>query len=140
VLRGDLIKTKLREMEESLRLVEENLPEDAETFVGLGLLKDGIYKRVEFCIQSALDVCSVMNSDLRLGVPSSEDDIVENLVKGEIISTGLGERLKRMKGFRNVLVHRYGKIDDRIAFECIVEGLGDFRSFSREIEKALSRL
>lgn len=142
VLRKNLIKTKLKEIEESLVLVKENLPDKAEKFAALGLVKDGIYKRIEFCIQNALDVCSVINSDLKLGIPASEDDIVKNLMKDKdkILSAKLGEKLMRMKGFRNVLVHRYGRIDDEIAFECIREGLKDFHQFAEEIGGALPKL
>lgn len=139
LLRKDIIKTKMKEIRESLKLIEENLPEDPEKFAAMGLVKDGIYKRVEFCIQNVLDICSIVNSDLELGIPSSEEDIVENLVKNGILSPELGERVKRMKGFRNILVHRYGGIDDEVAFESIRGGLADFRKFEAEIERVLSK-
>lgn len=139
MLREDIIKTKMKEIRESLRLIEDNLPEEPEKFATMGLIKDGIYKRVEFCIQSVLDICAVVNSDLELGIPSSEEDIVENLMKGGILSAELGERVKRMKGFRNILVHRYGRIDDEVAFESIRGGINDFRKFMEEIEEILSK-
>lgn len=50
-MREALIRTKIKEIEEGLRLVEENLPDTFEEFSRLGLVKDGIYKRVEFCNQ-----------------------------------------------------------------------------------------
>ena len=39
-----------------------------------------------------------------------------------------------MKGFRNILVHKYGEIDDRKAYQDIKNGLEDF-SISREKER-----
>lgn len=115
MLRENIIRTKLKEMEESLKLVKDNLPEELDKFVGLGLVKDGIYKRIEFCIENMLDICATLNSDLGLGIPSSEEDIVENLIKNRIMTPKLGEKVKLMKGFRNILVHRYGKINDEMA-------------------------
>ena len=103
---------KIKGIEESLELVKENLPKDLESFLNLGLIKDGIYKRVEFCIQNVLDICAVINSDLKLGVPSSEEEVVEHLVENRIF-----------------LVHRYGKIDDEIAYENMVKGLENFYKF-----------
>lgn len=138
LLRKDIIKTKMKEIKESLKLIEENLPEEPEKFAAMGLIKDGIYKRVEFCIQNVLDICAIMNSDLELGIPSSEEDIVENLVREGILSAELGERIKRMKGFRNILVHRYGRIDEEVAFESIKRGLNDFREFMEKIEGTLA--
>jgi len=41
-MRETLIRTKIKEIEESLRLVEENLPDTFEEFSRLGLVKDGI--------------------------------------------------------------------------------------------------
>ena len=46
-MRTALLKTKIREIEESIALIRDNLPEE------LGLIKDGIYKRMEFAIKNA---------------------------------------------------------------------------------------
>ena len=126
---------KIKGIEESLELVKENLPKDLESFLNLGLIKDGIYKRVEFCIQNVLGICAVINSDLKLGVPSSEEEVVEHLVENRILSSEMGKIVKEMKGFRNFLVHRYGKIDDEIAYENIVRGLENFYKFIDEIRE-----
>jgi len=42
-----------------------------------------------------------------------------------------------MKGFRNILVHRYGRINDELAFEVLHEHLGDIYEFVELIEKFL---
>ncbi|WXG39570.1 MAG: DUF86 domain-containing protein [Candidatus Freyarchaeum deiterrae] len=137
MVRTEILMIKMKETEESLKLVEENMPKDLKSFLKLGLVKDGIYKRIEFCIQNILDICAVINSDLKLGVPSNEDNIVENLVKKGILSGKTGEIVKGFKGFRNFLVHRYGGIDDSIAFESIVKGLKDFSKVLKEIKEFL---
>ena len=41
--------------------------------MSLGIVKDGIYKRLEFSIQNLVDIFSMIYSDLNLGVPSSVD-------------------------------------------------------------------
>ena len=38
-----------------------------------------------------------------------------------------------LKGFRNFLVHRYGLINDEVAFKDIKQGLSDFVLFKEEI-------
>nr|CBH37155.1 conserved hypothetical protein, DUF86 family [uncultured archaeon] len=128
-MRETLIRTKIKEIEESLRLVEENLPDTFEEFSRLGLVKDGIYKRVEFCIENVFDICAIINTDLELGVPRDDEDILDNLVKNKILSEEMKEKLKSMRGFRNIVVHRYGAVDDKIAFEIMLENLSDFYQF-----------
>ncbi|RLG58924.1 MAG: DUF86 domain-containing protein [Candidatus Hydrothermarchaeota archaeon] len=139
-MRKRIIRTKMKEIEESIRLVEEYLPESFEEFSNLGLVKDGIYKRVEFAIENVFDICAIINADLNLGIPSSDENILENLMKNNILSMKMKEKLKMMKGFRNILVHRYGKIDDKLAFRILKENLGDFYEFMKEIEEFLENV
>ena len=132
-MRADIIRTKIREIEESLKLVENNMPESFEKFSNLGLVKDGMYKRLEFCIENVFNICAIVNTDLELGIPESDENIVENLTKNKVISKDLGENLKSMKGFRNILVHRYGKINDEMAYNIMIDHLQDFSDFIKEI-------
>jgi uncharacterized protein YutE (UPF0331/DUF86 family) len=139
-MREEIIRIKLKDIRDSLEKVKTHLPKTLEEFLDLGLVKDGIYKKVEFMIENVLDICKIINSDLNLGLPKKDTDIIENLVKNGIISGEIGEKIKEMKGFRNILVHRYGEIEDEIAYEEIKNGLKDFEEFEKEIEKFLEKV
>lgn len=128
-LRSEIIRTKIKEIEEGVRLVEDNLPDEFEDFSKLGLVKDGIYKRMEFAIENVFDICAIINADLELGIPSDDADIFNNLVEHDIFDENMRNMLKRMKGFRNIVVHRYGRIDDRLAYTIMVENLPDFHHY-----------
>ncbi|HOB07791.1 MAG TPA: DUF86 domain-containing protein, partial [Methanoculleus sp.] len=39
--------------------------------------------------------------------------------------------------FRNIVVHRYGAIDDSLAFSILTERIGDFALFRQEVERFL---
>jgi uncharacterized protein YutE (UPF0331/DUF86 family) len=136
-LRETIIRVKITEIVDCVTLVREHLPESVEDFILLGLVKDGIYKRIEFAIEDIFDICAIVNTDLELGVPGEDDDILDNLVNKNIISKQMQEKIHAMKGFRNIVVHRYGKIDDRLAFDLLTAHLNDFADFIDEIEKFL---
>ncbi len=136
-IRSTVIRIKLQEMAESVELIERNLPDSVGQFRQLGLIKDGIYKRAEYAIENVFDVCAILNADLRLGVPGTDEDILENLVQHGVLSPGMRQNLKAMKGFRNIVVHRYGAIDDALAFSILKEHIGDFSLFRREIGRFL---
>jgi uncharacterized protein YutE (UPF0331/DUF86 family) len=138
-LRAELIRSKLADIEDSVSLVEENLPSSFEEFSKLGLVKDGIYKRMEFAIENIIDICSIINSDLRLSIPESEESFVESLVNFGILTQNLAEKIRRMKGFRNIIVHRYGRIDDIMAHKILTEHMEDFREFIESIERFLEK-
>lgn len=128
-MRKEVIRTKIKEIVEGIGLVEEHLPDTFEKFSDMELIKDGIYKRTEFAIENVFDICAIINTDLELGIPGDDEDIIENLVKSEIVSEEMRAKLKAMRGFRNIVVHKYGKIDDRLAFEILKENLRDFYVF-----------
>lgn len=138
-MRVDIIRTKIKEIEESLKLVRKHLPDSFEEFSGLELVKDGIYKRLEFCIENVFDICAIINTDLELGIPESDENIVDNLTRNKVIRNELGENLKSMRGFRNILVHRYGRINDELAFHIMKEHLHDFSRFIKEMRKFIEQ-
>ena len=136
-LRIELIRSKMADIEESVSLVEANLPPSLEEFSELGLVKDGIYKRMEFSIESIIDILSIINSDLRLSIPEDEEDFIENLGRNGILTQNMVDKVRRMKGFRNIIVHRYGRIDDLLAYKILTENLQDFGEFIESIEQFL---
>jgi len=139
-MRINMIKNKLKLIEENLDLVKKRFPNSLEDFVHLDLIKDGIYKRIEDSIQQIIKICSIINSDLKLGIPSNRDDIISTLEEKKIISKELSQKIKKMKSFRNFLVHRYGQIQDEIAYNDIKNGFDDFILFKREILKLIENL
>lgn len=72
-----------------------------------------------------------------LDIPESEEDIIENLTDKGILDKETTEKLRKMKGFRNIMVHRYGRIDDRIAYSILRTNLKDFYMFTEEIDAFL---
>lgn len=124
-----IILDKLKEIEHSLSIVKEAIPDDVEEFKNMGLLKDGIMKRMEFIIQNIIDICAVLSSDLKLEKPYSEDDIIENLGKAGILQNDMVRKIHEMNGLRKILVHRYGKIDDELVFESLTGGMADIEVF-----------
>ncbi len=137
-LRLDLIYSKVRELKDSLSYVEEYLPSEFR-FLNSRKDKNALYKETEFAIQLMIDICSIINADIGRLTPSDEDSIIDSVVKEKVLSERLGKVLHEMKGFRNVLVHKYDTIDDSKAYESIYSGLKDFDIFIIEIEKFLEK-
>jgi len=138
-LRERIIRVKIREITDGVTLVQEHLPPALREFRKLGLIKDGIYKRIEFAIEDVFDICAIINTDLDLGVPGEDEDILDHLAGNGIIRNTMQEKIHALRGFRNIVVHRYGTIDDALAFQLLNENIGDFSLFTAEIESILDR-
>ena len=92
---------------------------------------------LQLSIESSLDICKILVSGLRLGLPSEENDVIEKPQSMGVISDGLAEKLKYMRGFRNILVHEYAVVDDQLVYDAIRNRLGDFLEFKEQILKSL---
>ena len=68
-------------------------------------------------IQASVDIGAHIISDSEWGVPGSQSDIFEILAQHKIISKQLSQRMIKMVGFRNRIVHEYEKIDLRIVYD-----------------------
>lgn len=92
---------------------------------------------LQVSIESVIDICAMIVIGLRLGLPAEENDLFEKLEQAGIITISTKEIIKRMKAFRNILVHEYGRIDDNIVYEVVHNRLNDFEDFKREILQAI---
>jgi uncharacterized protein YutE (UPF0331/DUF86 family) len=94
---------------------------------------------LQIAVECVIDVCNLLVAGLRLGLPAEEDDLFEKLEQAGLISPQLKETIREMKGFRNILVHEYGHVDDAIVYQAVTTEFDDFANFKREILEALKR-
>ena len=90
-------------------------------------------------IECVLDICSILASELKLGLPSTREDLFEKLESSHIISSKMMNTLRKMKSFRNIIVHRYGIVDDELVYKILKDYLGDFANFKKEILEFLKK-
>ncbi len=138
-IKSDIIKSKVEKIKDSLIFIEETLPDSAKKLTESRLIQNAVYKEVEFVIEQILDICSLINAGLRLGMPETEESVLNNLRIKKVFSETMIELITEMKRFRNILVHKYGDIDDARAYEDIKEGLKDLELIIKEVEEFLKK-
>lgn len=131
------ILIKFDELEQSLEELEKIKPNDFEIYQRSIKDKRACERLLQISIETVLDICNILISSLRLGIPSEEEDVFEKLEKNKIISKKMKRVLIGMKGTRNFLVHKYGVVDDEKIFEVLSDKLRDFDEFKEEILKFL---
>lgn len=62
-------------------------------------------------------------------------DMFRVLSEEGVLGERLAQRLEDMARFRNLLVHRYGEIDDERVLEIIQHNLGDIVEFEKQIQR-----
>jgi len=130
------ILAKLDEMEQYLCELEEIAPDNVEEYRASVEKKRAVERLLQITIESVMDTCAILVKELKLGLPSAEDEFLEKL-KGRVLEPATVENLRGMKNFRNVLVHGYAKIEDERVFEILEDRLKDFEDFKTQVLKFL---
>ncbi len=133
------ILVKLDELEGYVRDLRTIAPQSLTEYRQIEK-KRACERLLQIAVQCVIDVCSLLVSGLRLGLPAEEDDLFEKLEQAGILSAQMKDTVKEMKGFRNILVHEYGHVDDAIVYQAVTAELGDFAGFKEEILEALKRV
>src|SRR5262245_16369484 len=132
VVDRDRILAKLDALDSYLRELRSIVPANFEQYLAIEKRR-ACERLLQVSIEAVIDVCALLVTGLRLGLPADEDDLFEKLSVRAVISSPLADLLRRMKGMRNILVHEYGRVDDELIFETVQRGLDDFDAFRREI-------
>ncbi|MBS3092871.1 DUF86 domain-containing protein [Candidatus Pacearchaeota archaeon] len=126
------IISKLDELDSYLEELNEIKIDDFNEYIGSIEKKRASERLLQVSIEVVIDVCNIIVSNLKLGIPYDEDMLFKKLKEKDIISEKMKDILRNLKGFRNVLVHKYGEVDNERVFENI-EKLQDFDDFKEEI-------
>jgi uncharacterized protein YutE (UPF0331/DUF86 family) len=138
MLDRERILAKLDVMDGYLRELDQVIPAAFEGYQRIET-KRSCERLLQISIESAIDICARLVTGLRLGLPAEEADMFQQLQQAGTISAEMAATLGRMKGLRNILVHEYGQINDRIVYQVLRENLGDFKRFRAEVLEALVR-
>jgi uncharacterized protein YutE (UPF0331/DUF86 family) len=89
-------------------------------------------------VQALLDAGAHVLSGHFKESPRDYGEIVPQLVCHGVLDGPLGERLRKMAGFRNVLVQEYAAVDYALVHEKLGQ-LGDLAAFAAAVDAWLSQ-
>ncbi len=135
----DRILAKIDELDSYINEFIQIAPADFEEYQKIEK-KRSCERLLHLCIECIIDIAKLFVSGLRLGLPSEENDLFDKIQKKGIVSKEMNVALKKMKGFRNILVHEYATIDNELVFSAARTKLEDFRKFKEEVLKTLKKL
>jgi uncharacterized protein YutE (UPF0331/DUF86 family) len=78
------------------------------------------------------------DEDLKLGEPTTNSQLFETLALSGWLRAPQSDRLRKMAGFRNLLVHGYAAVDPEIVREVVENHLGDLLDFVAAVRGRLA--
>jgi len=124
-----LIETYVRELRALAR--PDDIPSDVRE-------RRFVEHTLQIAIQAALDVASHVVSSERFGEPNTNRELFEILARHGWLDEQLGETLRDMAGFRNILVQGYTAVDTRILQDVLERHLDDLLAFAAAIRARLT--
>lgn len=89
--------------------------------------------------QASIDLAAHLVASEAMGVPQ---DLRENFVmlqNARVLEPGTSEKMQRMVGFRNIAVHEYQNLNIDILKHILVERLGDFEEYCKQVLRFAQR-
>ncbi len=133
MINKDLIQNKIDIIEKNLNFLIEYKDINKENFLNNYKDVQAVKYSLFEIIESYIDIASHIISAKGFERAESYAEMFEILNKNNILKSELANNLSNMARFRNILVHRYSKIDDSKILIFVKEELSDVKDFIKVI-------
>ena len=132
----DIVEQRLLKLEQSVRKLKKIALHPWEEYRRSEALKDRAERNLQLAAQACIDITNHIVADRGFRTPQGYGDSFLVLMEEGILPLDLAEKMKMIDGFRNILVHDYLIIDDKIVYNSLLS-LDDFAEFAGIIIKLL---
>lgn len=130
-----LIVAKAEKVDAHLRRIKVKRSVTVEEFLGDQDRQESVLFNLQMAIQSCVDIAAHVISDEDLGVAGSTNEMFYMLEENGYLTRELTEKMVVAVGFRNLVVHEYGKIDLTKIYQIANQGIGDLEEYLRAVMK-----
>jgi uncharacterized protein YutE (UPF0331/DUF86 family) len=109
-----------------------------EDVIGNRQVQSAVRYAFQTAIQCVLDAGLHILVDEGLAHPRDNKEILEELGAKGILPAEFATKIEGMAGFRNILVHRYFKVDSELVYEHLRDRIDDFDLFLEHMRKYLA--
>ena len=133
---NDIVLNKKESIERSIKQIRVYYALQSEVaFEEDHMKQDAIAVNMQRACEQAIDMANHTIKVRKLGLPKESKESFRLLAQNSIIPDGLADKLEKMIGFRNTLVHEYQKLDIKLMIDVIENHLDDLLDFTNYILK-----
>ena len=137
---NDILINKIQSIQRCVQRAREEYQADPDGFVTNYTRQDAALLNVLRACETAIDLANYVIRANKLGIPVSSADSFKLLQTAHIIDNRLAERMEKMVGFRNTVVHQYTKINIDIVEAVITTELDELIAFTDRIREYVNRI
>jgi uncharacterized protein YutE (UPF0331/DUF86 family) len=129
VVDRDLIERRLAELELLVGQASEYRQITAEDYRRDWKTQRIVERTLQMAIETCLDIANQVIADRGLKVPSTYAQTFDVLAGAGLLRPELHQPMRRMVGFRNIVVHEYASIDAEHVVRILRDHLDDLTKF-----------
>ena len=130
---SSLILAKAGSVRSHLNRVFEKRNVDLNDFLKDIDRQESILFNMQMAVQNCIDIAAHIISENGLGVPGSTTEMFYLLEKHGYLNHDLAGRMVKAVGFRNLIVHEYGKIELEHVYEIAQDDIKDLNEYLKAI-------
>ncbi|CAD6492117.1 MAG: hypothetical protein DIAAKJNI_00229 [Candidatus Argoarchaeum ethanivorans] len=120
-----------------IKYLKNNRPEDAERFKSDETMQMAIFYGIQVCIEAIVDIVILTGTKVYEKEYEGDYEMFESLFEEGVIEEDVFEKLRKMNGLRNAIVHAY---DSLIVEEIYDNYNGILRDIGYVTDKLVSKL
>jgi uncharacterized protein YutE (UPF0331/DUF86 family) len=133
LLDKDLIIAKAGSVKSHLNRVLEKRNVDLDSFIKDIDRQESILFNIQTAVQNCIDIAAHIISEESFGVPGSTTEMLYILEKNGYLDNDLTQKMVKAVGFRNLIVHEYGKIELEQVYEIAQNDINDLNEYVKAI-------
>jgi len=139
VTNKERIRNSIRLLDQYIDELNKIFPENYDEYKKSLIIRRSSERQIQIIIEQINDICAMLYRFVCSDIARDELSILEKLSE-HCLSTELCEKIRHMKGFRNILVHGYTSLNDALVYNNIFHGRADIYQFMEEVEDCLKKL
>lgn len=124
------INEKIKTLSKWIKQLEKIIPDNFQKYSSDYVISAASERLAEKIIEEMIIISNIILKEK--GIIKREKSF-ESLNDLDIINKNLSERLEKMKGMRNLMIHSYDSFDEEVFYESLNELLIDSKKFIKEI-------
>jgi len=132
VVDRETVERRLLKLEQYLRRLRELSKVSLEEYINDQVLQDSAERNLQLAAQVCIDIGSHVIADRGYRAPYSYGDIFSVLMEEGLLPKELAGTMRKITGFRNILVHDYLEIDPQIVYTSLKK-IEDFKKFAEYV-------
>ncbi len=125
-----VVINKFESIEKCINRINEEYENNSENLCDYRKM-DMIILNLQRACEAVLDIAMYVVSTRKLGLPQNKREAFIILEENDIIDKQMSLNMQGMVGFRNIAVHDYKEIDEKIIKDVIENHLEDLLDFAR---------